>query len=163
MPETCPCGSGNNYDNCCGEYHSGRSDAPTAESLMRARYSAFVKQEIDYLARTCHPSHAADFDPAAAAKWASESEWLGLEILATDKGGKDDRTGRVEFAATYIVDDEKMRHHEFATFRKEEEKWYFLEGRVSGGGPYVRLEPKTGRNDPCSCGSGKKFKKCCGR
>ncbi|MEY4631795.1 MAG: hypothetical protein RIQ81_1915 [Pseudomonadota bacterium] len=28
--------------------------------------------------------------------------------------------------------------------------------------PYVRTSPKTGRNDPCPCGSGKKFKKCCG-
>ena len=28
--------------------------------------------------------------------------------------------------------------------------------------PYVREQPKVGRNDPCVCGSGKKFKKCCG-
>ncbi len=28
--------------------------------------------------------------------------------------------------------------------------------------PYVREQPKVGRNEPCVCGSGKKFKKCCG-
>ena len=33
---------------------------------------------------------------------------------------------------------------------------------VSGGEPYVRAAPKIGRNDPCPCGSGKKYKKCCG-
>ena len=29
--------------------------------------------------------------------------------------------------------------------------------------PFHREEPKVGRNDPCPCGSGKKYKKCCGR
>ena len=163
MPALCPCGSGKSYENCCLPYHSGRSDAPTAEALMRARYSAFVKIEIDYLARTYHPDHASDFDPDAARKWASESDWLGLEILSTRKGEKDDMTGKVEFAARYKVDGEEVRHHEFATFSKKDEKWYLLDGRVSGGGPYVKAEPKTGRNDPCPCDSGKKFKKCCGR
>lgn len=28
---------------------------------------------------------------------------------------------------------------------------------------YVREEPKVGRNEPCPCGSGKKYKKCCGK
>lgn len=28
---------------------------------------------------------------------------------------------------------------------------------------YVREQPKVGRNDPCPCGSGKKYKKCCGK
>ena len=29
--------------------------------------------------------------------------------------------------------------------------------------PFVRAQPKVGRNDACPCGSGNKFKKCCGR
>lgn len=29
--------------------------------------------------------------------------------------------------------------------------------------PFVRQNPKIGRNDPCPCGSGKKYKKCCGK
>lgn len=32
-----------------------------------------------------------------------------------------------------------------------------------GGATYARAERKVGRNDPCPCGSGKKYKKCCGR
>lgn len=31
------------------------------------------------------------------------------------------------------------------------------------GGTYVRSQPKIGRNDPCPCGSGKKYKNCCGK
>jgi len=40
-----------------------------------------------------------------------------------------------------------------------------LEGRRPGErqGPIVRDEPKVGRNDPCPCGSGKKYKKCHGQ
>jgi preprotein translocase subunit SecA len=33
----------------------------------------------------------------------------------------------------------------------------------SSKGPYKRKEAKVGRNDPCPCGSGKKYKQCCGR
>ena len=33
----------------------------------------------------------------------------------------------------------------------------------AGGTTRVRKEPKVGRNDPCPCGSGKKYKQCCGR
>lgn len=29
--------------------------------------------------------------------------------------------------------------------------------------PYIRENPKVGRNDSCPCGSGKKYKKCCGK
>jgi preprotein translocase subunit SecA len=29
--------------------------------------------------------------------------------------------------------------------------------------PAKRMENKIGRNDPCSCGSGRKYKQCCGR
>jgi uncharacterized protein len=42
---------------------------------------------------------------------------------------------------------------------------YWLARRTppdTGGSTYVRPDPKVGRNDPCPCGSGKKFKKCCG-
>jgi hypothetical protein len=33
--------------------------------------------------------------------------------------------------------------------------------KAERGEPYVREAPKIGRNDPCPCGSGKKYKKCC--
>jgi preprotein translocase subunit SecA len=37
------------------------------------------------------------------------------------------------------------------------------EGSAPATKPYKREQPKVGRNDPCPCGSGKKYKKCCGR
>ena len=33
--------------------------------------------------------------------------------------------------------------------------------KILGQKPMRREEPKVGRNEPCPCGSGKKFKKCC--
>lgn len=38
-----------------------------------------------------------------------------------------------------------------------------MAGNTEGNKPVVRKEKKIGRNDPCPCGSGKKYKKCCGR
>jgi len=163
MSEGCPCGSGKDYEACCGPLHRGLREADTPEAVMRARYSAFVKEEIGYLERSYHPSTSGEFDAEAARKWAREAQWLGLEILDTRRGGPDDRVGTVEFVARYRSGDDEIRHHEYATFRRLDGRWLFVDGRVAGGGTYVRNEPKVGRNDPCPCGSGKKHKKCCGR
>lgn len=161
--ESCPCGSGRAYGNCCEPLHRGTANAETAEAVMRARYCAFVKKEIDYLDRSYHPSTLSEFDAESARKWADESEWLGLEIRTTEGGTADNCTGKVEFVARYRMGEEEIPHHEIASFRKENGTWLFVDGRVFGGGPYTRSEPKTGRNEPCPCGSGKKFKKCCGK
>lgn len=45
-------------------------------------------------------------------------------------------------------------------FSEEKRKELYKEQKASGT---VRKEKKVGRNDPCPCGSGKKYKKCCGR
>lgn len=45
-------------------------------------------------------------------------------------------------------------------YDEETRKRLFIEQRKSG---IIRKEKKIGRNDPCPCGSGKKYKKCCGR
>ena len=57
---------------------------------------------------------------------------------------------------------EDIAHHEVASFRKEDGVWYFVDGIEVKPRPFKRLTPKLGPNDPCSCGSGKKYKKCCG-
>jgi len=163
MTESCPCGSGRSYVECCEALHRGTAVAETAEAVMRARYCAFAKKEIDYLDRTYHPSTLSEFDPDSARNWAEESEWVGLEIRSTEGGMAEDRSGKVEFVARYRIGDDEIAHHEIASFRKENDVWLFVDGRVFGGGPYTRSEPKTGRNEPCVCGSGKKFKKCCGK
>jgi uncharacterized protein YchJ len=62
MPKTsgdkqkCPCGSGKSYSHCCGIYHKDHSLVPTAQALMRSRYSAYALGLEEYLLATWHPS-----------------------------------------------------------------------------------------------------------
>lgn len=133
----------------------------TAEDLMRARYSAYVMDDIDFIESTHSLEKRDALDVEETRKWASESEWLGLEILGTTKGGQDDTVGTVEFKALYSQNEISYEHHELSTFKKIEEKWYFEHGEIIPA-TVVREGKKIGRNDPCSCGSGKKYKKCCG-
>jgi len=159
---TCPCGSEKKYEECCEPFHKGDAKAPTAEKLMRARYSAFAKNQIDYIGST-HVPGTTDFDADEARKWATTSEWKGLQIVKTEKGMESDNDGVVEFKALYTDQEEKAYlHHEISTFKKIDGSWYYDNGQIVGTGPIKRATPKVGRNDPCTCGSGKKFKKCCG-
>ncbi len=165
----CPCGSQKEYSDCCEPYISGKSHAPTPEALMRSRYTAYVKVAPAYLKETLAPGTRGDFKESDVREWAKSSEWLGLQIL---KAAGD----TVEFMAKYRAQGKVLEHHEVATFSKAGNRWYFEHGEShvheEGKGhehpahaepqkPIVREEPKVGRNDPCSCGSGKKFKKCC--
>jgi len=81
-PTRCPCLSGETYDHCCGPFHAGRAQAPTAEQLMRSRYSAFAVGDVEYLRATWHPrTRPADLelDPAV--------RWTRLEVLDVRGGG----------------------------------------------------------------------------
>ena len=162
MTQPCPCNSGLSYDDCCGPFLAGTAFPETAEALMRSRYTAFTKADIQYIKGTRHPESDYDFDEAATLKWARDSKWLGLEILSTEGGQKEDGRGEVEFIANYTVDGKKADHHELAKFQRHEDRWYFVDGDFVRVKPVRREAPKVGRNDLCPCGSGKKFKKCCG-
>jgi SEC-C motif domain protein len=158
----CLCGSNKSFDECCEPFIKGTNSAPTAEALMRARYSAYATANIDFIERTIHSNARADFDRESARKWAEQSQWHGLEILNVTGGKEDDAEGIVEFIATYSQKDDRIEHHEVATFRKEAETWTFVDGHLLNK-PFRHEQPKIGRNDPCPCGSGKKYKKCCGQ
>ncbi len=159
----CPCCSGIEFENCCAPILDGKIDAPTAEALMRSRYTAYAKGHFEHIRRTLHPKNQDNFDEDAAREWSEESEWQGLEIVSTKAGGKDDTEGVVEFIAKYVRDDEQEEHQEIADFKQVNGKWYFVNGKLVGKEPYIRQQPKVGRNEPCICGSGKKYKKCCGK
>jgi SEC-C motif-containing protein len=157
----CPCGSDQPYEACCGPFHADARRAPTAQALMRSRYAAYVRGDIDYVARTTAPESQKDFDRDAAANWAREADWLGLKIVATENGEAWDEEGMVEFVATYRLHGQRVEHRERSEFRKAgDDAWLFVRGATPerAAAPAV----KAGRNDPCPCGSGKKFKKCCG-
>ncbi len=158
--ELCPCGSQQGYAECCEPFIAGQRPVETAEQLMRARYTAYVKGSIDYLFETTHPNHRKGYDHEGTREWAQNSKWQGLEIVSS-KGGPDDSVGLVEFIARYLDGDTEYVHHEEGTFRTLDGIWYFVDGRM------VRPKPitsdKVGRNEPCPCGSGAKYKKCCGK
>jgi SEC-C motif domain protein len=134
----------------------------TAEELMRARYQAYVDNDIDFVVDSHHPEGRDEVDREAAAKWAEEADWKGLEVLETVAGGPDDDEGVVEFVARYEMGGAPYTHHERARFQKLDGDWYYVEGDMVKQKPVVRETPKVGRNEPCPCGSGKKYKKCHG-
>lgn len=161
--ESCPCGSGAPLAECCGPVVSGERGAATAEALMRSRYTAYVLGDMPHLKRSLDPKGQAAFDEAGAQEWSEKAQWKGLEILGIKGGGAADSEGEVEFVASFIMDGQEQRLRERARFRKRDGQWRYVDGKVkSTQEPVVSSGPKVGRNDPCPCGSGKKYKKCCG-
>lgn len=158
----CYCGSGREFAACCEPYITGAALAPTAESLMRSRYSAHCVKDYDYLDHTVHPDIRDESDHEEMQKWSKAVTWEGLQILSVKEGAENDDAGQVGFTARYAMNGVPQTFTEDAFFRKEEGQWYYVDGNVRGQTPARRDEPKVGRNDPCPCGSGKKFKKCCG-
>ena len=161
--EKCPCMSGKAYAECCEPVIKGTRKAATPEELMRSRYSAYAKAEIDHIIDSTHKTQRDNNDREEIRKWAEKSRWNGLEILRTEAGGPQDDSGIVEFIARYSDRGVNLEHHEIAEFRKENGEWFFYDGKMVPQAPYVRNGEKVGRNDPCPCGSGKKYKKCCGK
>lgn len=159
--EQCPCGSGEQFTSCCEEFIAGNDFPKTAEKLMRSRYSAYVKNNIDYIVATHHERDRDELQVEEIKAWAENSTWLGLTIVSTDKGQESDSEGEVEFIAHFDIGGSKQAHHELSEFKKVDGKWYFVDGKQVHQS-YTRATPKVGRNEPCPCGSGKKFKKCCG-
>lgn len=156
---TCPCGSTLSFDACCEPYILGTTKAPTAEALMRSRYSAYVTHAIDYIVKTC-TDRDGSLDPEAIRTWSTTSQWHGLQILKTVKGGPDDTEGEVEFIASFSQKGEKQETREYGLFKKIKDQWLYDTCRKNAS-TVVRTAPKIGRNEKCSCGSGKKFKHCC--
>lgn len=159
--DACPCGSEKAYSACCEPLITGNQTAESAEALMRARYSAYVKEQAGFILDTTHASQRDQYTESGIQRWARNSEWLGLTILDTEKGTADDDTGTVEFVAEYFEKGRRNRHHEIAQFRREDGAWYFYDGQAPTPQTVVRTSPKVGRNEPCPCGSGRKYKKCC--
>jgi SEC-C motif-containing protein len=162
MMKPCPCGSGLLYAECCEPYITGAADPPTAEALMRSRYSAYVEHAVGYILETCLKQGERDIDEKATRDWSQKSTWRGLRILSVSKGQREDTEGTVEFEARYEQEGREEVHHEAGRFKKQNGRWWYEDGKVI---PHtvVRATPKVGRNEPCPCGSGKKYKHCCGK
>lgn len=157
----CPCSSEKQYSDCCQPIIEG-SQASTAEQLMRARYTAYTQVNMDFIEKTHDPQTVKKTNMTENKAWAEQTDWQGLEILSTEKGGPNDDWGQVEFKALFSADGKNSTHHELSEFNKKNGQWYFTAGKAPTSFQIVNQGPKVGRNDPCPCGSGKKFKKCCG-
>jgi len=157
----CPCGSDKALEECCDPLIEGDRDAKTAEELMRARYSAYATDRTRFVIESHDPETRHELDEKATEKWAKGNDWLGLEVIETKKGGKKDEEGIVEFVATFSDErDRTQTHHERSEFVRRDGAWYFHDGDVIVKEP--AQSTKVGRNEPCPCGSGKKYKKCHG-
>jgi SEC-C motif domain protein len=161
MSDLCPCQSGTPFTTCCKPYLSGETLPPTAEALMRSRYTAFTLANIAYIRDTRHPDSQNDFNEKETHRWAKDSKWMGFEVIRTEAGGETDEGGIVEFIAHYSVAGKPQNHHEIALFQRHDNRWFFMDGEFVHARPFKREAPKPKRNEPCPCGSGKKFKKCC--
>lgn len=159
--ELCFCGSGKELSSCCEPIILGSAPARTPEELMRARYSAHCLRNYTYLVDSTHPDHRDGVSEDEVSQWASHVVWTGLEVHSASPGETDDQ-GNVSFTAHFTIKDTPQELREDATFTRHDGNWYYVDGHVYGQEPYVREEPRVGRNEPCPCGSGKKYKKCCG-
>jgi SEC-C motif-containing protein len=123
-PESCPCGSGTDYAVCCGRWHAGPLHllAPTAEALMRSRYSAYVRELPDYLRDTWHPSTRLA-DPL---RFGDGVRWLGLEVRRHVQADADHAV--VEFVARSKQGGRAARLHETSRFVREGGRWYYVDG-----------------------------------
>ena len=158
----CPCNSGLDFNECCGPILDGSTTAQTAEALMRSRYTAHVKGNFDHVANTHAPEIKATYNKSAAKAQSKNTEWVGLEIRETTGGGADDDTGTVLFSARFMENGDLNVHRELSDFRRENGEWVYVDGKINPQGEPRRVQ-KVGRNEPCPCGSGKKYKKCCGK
>ena len=175
--QTCPCqinpsseaiGAPLLYQDCCQPYHDsllnneadkdGGAKPDSAERLMRSRYSAFVLVKPEYIVKTTLPAQQNLLDIKSIESWAKETDWVGLEIVThMPKLGK--RHAQVEFKAYFKTPEGLQAHHELSAFVKTKNKadndasWYFLDPTVS---------MSVTQKQPCICGSGEKFKRCCG-
>lgn len=119
--DRCPCLSGETYGLCCAPFHRGQTGAPTAERLMRSRYSAFVVGDERYLLSSWHPrTRPASVDLDA------DLRWYRLDILFTSKGGLLDHDGIVEFSAFYRSPDGRGEQHEVSRFARDGRAWTYV-------------------------------------
>lgn len=118
----CFCGASVSFENCCEPFIKGSKNAPTAEALMRSRYSAFATGAADYLMNTTHSSKRKLHNKSEILAWSQSNQWLRLEILAVTET-------TVTFNAYYLDQNLKAQiHYEHSTFKLENGKWFYVDG-----------------------------------
>lgn len=159
-PESpCPCGSGKTLALCCGPVLKQERKAANAEELMRSRFTAHVAHDWAHLHRTLLETSKEPYVPQSDE---GARVWTRLAIHAHETGMKPD-TATVDFTAYFLEGEEEKAHHEKGEFLRVEGAWYYARALRQGPAPIKSAAAKVGRNEPCPCGSGKKFKHCHGK
>ena len=165
--DPCPCGSGKKFGECCAKALKDGCWPGTAEALMRARYTAYALHDYQYLVDTTLPSERdKDFSAEKLEEQSRDVNWVRLSVVKTGDTTREDSVDYdlVDFYAYYTMHGATMQLGEHAYFTKGEDgRIYYAHGYKLRPEPFRRSQPKVGRNDPCPCGSGKKYKNCCGR
>ena len=155
---SCPCTPTSSFDKCCGPFIVDGLVAPTPETVVRSRYSAFVMRSLDYIDQTHAPEICDDFNRAEAERIAEDVDWHGLEIVGTTSRGDG---VEVEYIVRIRQSNRIVAKSSVSRFRQEDGRWLLVSSRA-GQKVSAQRFLTAGRNDPCTCNSGKKFKKCCG-
>jgi SEC-C motif-containing protein len=155
--QPCPCGSGISFGDCCDPILRGQKPAATAEQLMRARFTAHVIRDFRFLHHTHRPSVG---KPYVAEEGEPTMQWTKLVVHAHETGNQPDKAF-VDFSAYGTEDGTEKVLHEKAEFLRIDGAWLYNREARLGPAPYKAAAPKPGRNEPCPCGSGKKYKHCC--
>jgi SEC-C motif domain protein len=158
--QPCPCGSGRFFDDCCEPLLAGRRRPATAEELMRSRFTAHVARDDAYLHRTHQPTAKLPFKAPAGAADTEPLKWSRLKVHAHELGTQPD-TAFVDFSAYFVEEDGEHVIQEKSEFHRVDGQWLYSRAVRMGPAPIKSALPKIGRNDPCPCGSGKKYKQCC--
>lgn len=124
----CHCNSKKEFNQCCEPIITGTIKAKTAEQLMRSRYCAFVLANIDYLLRTHHKTTRPTKERNKILEWTSSVQWMGLDVITSQKGSSSDTEGYVEFKALFAENGKLECIHEESHFVKEQGQWYYKSG-----------------------------------
>ncbi len=151
----CPCCSKKLFKSCCEPFLKTEKKTETAEQLMRSRYTAFTLGNMDYIASTQAEKGAEGFDSESAKQSADHTKWCGLNVIDAGKKNGSDKD-EVEFSARYIVGDQLHLLHERSQFKKINGQWFYTSGTLI---PHSPISIKS--NQPCPCGSKKKYSQCC--
>ena len=95
---------------------------------MRARYTSYATGRIDFVEKSHAPESRKDFDRKASEKWAKDSTWNGLSVVAVKGGTAEHTDGIAKFVAHFTQAGQDYQHREIATFRTEGGSWLFIEG-----------------------------------
>jgi SEC-C motif-containing protein len=153
--KNCFCGNETTFEQCCQPIIAGKLDAKDSEALMRSRFTAYVINDYQYILHTYASAQRTHLTIKQLSESAQDTQWLSLQVLNHQT---QERTARVEFKAFYQVESTYYVMHELSNFVLEAGKWFYTSGLVQKDSGKFTPE----RNSQCLCGSGKKFKKCCG-